>query len=358
MDRRQWIRQGLRAASAAVLAAMLLIAPARAQPNAARVTLYSVSGLGAFYRAVLPGFEQSQHVQVNLVILGSAAMAERLAAERAQPQADVIVALPPFVAGLDAAGLLRRVVVPADAQIDAVAQADDHSWRAMALNYVCFITDSTLADAAPESIDGLQSPAFKGKLLYNQPKDSADGMAMLVLVNALLGDRQGFALLKKLEPSVAHHPASRASLARMLAERRGMLAFGDLQMALTLARQGVAVEPVFLAGVADGRPTTFALPYAIALAKDAPEAAAGRRLLDYLLSRAVQAQLAGFDTLPARNDVVALGAQADTLRGWLGEARIITANWPFVAEVREGWLRRWHNIAPVRAAKPAQAAAR
>lgn len=358
MDRRLWMKQGLRAASAAVLAAVLLTVPVRAQPNNATVTLYSVSGLGAFYRAVLPGFEQTQHIKVNLVILGSAAMAERLAAERAQQQADLIVALPPFVGGLDAAGLLQPVIMPADTEIDAVAQADDHSWRALALNYVCFITDSDLIDAAPYTIDGLQRPAFKGKLLYNQPKDSAAGMAMLVLVNALLGDRQGFALLKKTEPSVAHHPRSRASLARMLAEQRGMLAFGDLQMALTLARQGVAVEPVFLAGEPDGRPTTFALPYAIALAKDAPEATAGRRLLDYLLSRRVQAQLAGFDTLPARNDVAALGAEADALRGWLGEARLITINWPFVAEVQPGWLRRWHSLAPVRTAKPAQAAAR
>src|SRR5262249_40444162 len=67
------------------------------QPSLGNVTLYTADGLEAYYKQVIPMFEHQYNAKVNIVTDGSGAVVNRLLIEKDNPQADVVVTLPPFV---------------------------------------------------------------------------------------------------------------------------------------------------------------------------------------------------------------------------------------------------------------------
>lgn len=74
-------------------------APARATD--AVVTVYSADGLHdgdhSWYQTQFDAFTQATGIKVQYVEGGSGAIVERLSKERSNPQADVLVTLPPFI---------------------------------------------------------------------------------------------------------------------------------------------------------------------------------------------------------------------------------------------------------------------
>lgn len=82
-----------------------------ADPHAKEVTVYSADGLKSeqgdgFYDTVFKDFEKKTGIKVNYVESGSGAAVQRLARERANTKADVLVTLPPFIQQADGKNLL------------------------------------------------------------------------------------------------------------------------------------------------------------------------------------------------------------------------------------------------------------
>lgn len=82
-----------------------------ADPHAKEVTVYSADGLKSeqgdgFSDTVFKDFEKKTGIKVNYVESGSGAAVQRLARERANTEADVLVTLPPFIQQAEGKGLL------------------------------------------------------------------------------------------------------------------------------------------------------------------------------------------------------------------------------------------------------------
>ena len=104
--------------------ALLVSAAALATPAWAAsdvVTIYSADGLhdgkGSWFETQFDAFTKATGIKVQYVEAGSGGVVERVAKEKSNPQADVLVTLPPFIQRAEAEGLLQKFT-PAAADRD------------------------------------------------------------------------------------------------------------------------------------------------------------------------------------------------------------------------------------------------
>lgn len=273
------------------------------------VTVYTADGLADWYKTRFDAFTQKTGIKVQTVEAGSGEVVSRLQKEKSNPQADVVVTLPPFIQKASKDGLLQKYDVPGSDHVKGV-KGDDYV--TVVDNYLCFIANQQAG--TPKSYDDLLDARFKGKLQYSTPGQAGDGTAVLLLLQHLLGKQGALDYLKKLEANNVGPSASTGKLQPKVSKGELLVANGDVQMnAASIANDKSAFSIFFPAGT-DGRQTTLALPYVMGLGTGAPNADGGKQLMEYLLSTDAQ-QTISQDAfgLPARDDVKPTDANFQTV---------------------------------------------
>lgn len=126
--------------AACLVAAAFASAPAWAQGV---VTIYSADGLRDgnpnWYDTEFKAFTKATAIKVQYVEVGSGVVVERVNKERTNPQADVLVTLPPFIQKAKADGVLQAFKPAAAAYIPAGQKAKGGTHYSMVNNYFNFI---------------------------------------------------------------------------------------------------------------------------------------------------------------------------------------------------------------------------
>jgi 2-aminoethylphosphonate transport system substrate-binding protein len=336
------IPRGLAVLFAATLAAttMLLGGVGHA---ASAVVLYTADGLEDFYKAILPEFEKKSGARVNIVTDGSGAVVNRMQTEKDSPKADVVVSLPPFIQTADKQGLLASYKSKADAAIPASRRDPKGMWTTFINNYASFIYNPKLAKA-PQTFDDLLKPEWKDAVSYSNPMTAGDGMAVVILLEKLWGEDKAFAFLAKLEQGVKFHTKGTGYLDVLVGRGEIKAANGDFQMDMDdKVHGGLAIEPIFLRPSAGAKPVTFELPYAIALVKGGPNAAGGKALIDYLLSKEVQEKVGDVFGIPARSDVKPSGANGQAIADAVKGVEVVQVDWNHILDKQQAWKDRWRK---------------
>jgi 2-aminoethylphosphonate transport system substrate-binding protein len=314
------------------------------------VTVYSADGLKSeagdgFYDKVFKDFTAKTGVKVNYVEGGSGEMVQRLIREKSNTKADLIVTLPPFIQQADGKGLLAKY---APAGVDKVAAADkgaDGTWTSIVNNYLCFIYNTKELSSPPKTWDDLLDGTFKNKLQYSTPGVAGDGTAVVIkAMHDLGGKGPAMDYLKKLQANNVGPSASTGQLAPKVDKGELLVANGDVQMNFadmaTMPHQGI----FFPAKDATSKPSTFALPYAAGLVKDAPHQDAGKKLLDYLMTPAVQQEVSsvggGFS---ARTDVTATDPNAAKLKQIMAGVDVFTPDWNDINTNLTSYVDAWKS---------------
>lgn len=308
------------------------------------VVLYTADGLENLYRDVLPAFEKKEGVKVNIVTAGSGEVVNRATIEKDAPKADVIVTLPPFIQQAAQGGLLQNYQSVNYKNVPAIAKASDGAWATFVNNYFSFAINPEVVKTQPKTFADLLHPDYSGKIAYSNPATAGDGMAVIILTTSLMGEDKAFDYLKKLEQSAKFHTKGTGYLDVLLSRNEIMVANGDLQMDLDdAANGGLSLKPVFLAAESNGQPTTFQLPYAIGLIKNGPNQAGGKKLIDYLMSKEVQAKVPDVFGIPARTDVPLAGKNGETVKQSIAGVKLIPVDWNQVMTKKADWTTRWKN---------------
>ncbi|WP_439378389.1 2-aminoethylphosphonate ABC transporter substrate-binding protein [Amycolatopsis lexingtonensis] len=286
------------------------------------VTVYTVDGLEDWYTARFAEFRQQTGISVQAVTAGSGEVASRVEKEKANTQADVLVTLPPFIQRV--AGLLQPYT-PQGA--DQVSDKDPQGrFAAMMNNYLSFIRNPA---ATPKTWDDLLDPKLKGKVQYSTPGEAGDGTAVLLQLQHVLGEQGALGYLGELEANNAGPSSSTGKLQPKVAKGELLVANGDVQMNLAEIAKSGGFE-VFFPADAQGKRSTFALPYYAGLVTNAPHAEEAKKLLDFLFSPEVQAKAADAYGIPARADVTATGPNAAKIKAALDGVEIWHPDWTAV----------------------------
>ncbi|RDI48947.1 2-aminoethylphosphonate transport system substrate-binding protein [Nocardia mexicana] len=300
------------------------------------VTVYSADGVGDWYKSQFAKFTEQTGISVNLVEAGSGEVVNRVDKEQSNPQADVMVTLPPFIQKAAKSGLLQ------DSGIDTTAVADTDKdpggkYVTLAGNYLSFIANPSIDSKL--TWDDLLKPEFKGKLQYSTPGQAGDGTAVLILLQQLLGKQGALDYLAKLQANNVGPSASTGKLQPKVDNGELLVANGDVQMNLANIKEKGSKFNVFFPASADGTRSTVAVPYVMGLAKGAPHQDSAKKLMEYLLSIDVQKTL-GPDAMavPVRKDL----RDAPTLDGsvspaaYVKDVTVVTPDWNRVLDELDG----------------------
>ncbi|MEV6289924.1 2-aminoethylphosphonate ABC transporter substrate-binding protein [Streptomyces sp. NPDC051896] len=320
-----------------------------AASDAKAVTVYSADGLkgengDGWYDKVFADFTQQTGIKVKYVEGGSGEMVQRAVREKSNPQADVLVTLPPFIQEADGKGLLQKYR-PKDAdQVAGADKAADGTWISVVNNYFGFVYNKKELKQAPKTWDELLDGAYRNKLQYSTPGVAGDGTAVLIkAVHDFGGKEQALAYLKKLQANNVGPSASTGKLAPKVDKGELLVANGDVQMNYAQSKAMPNLGIWFPAGK-DGKPTTFALPYAAGLVTRAPHSENGRKLLDFMLARKQQQEVSeiggGF---AARRDVKATDANAAALTKLMDGVETFEPDWNDIDENLASYVEDWKS---------------
>jgi len=174
---------------------------ALAQANV--VTIYAADGLHdgnpSWFGDQFAAFTKATGIKVQYIEAGSSGVADRIAKEKSNTQADVLVTLPPFMQRAAADGLLQPYT-PAGADKLAAGDKDPKGlYVVMMNNYPNFIYNATALKEPPTTYEDLLNPKFQKKVQYSTPGQAGDGTALMLQAFHAFGSKEaGLAYLKKL----------------------------------------------------------------------------------------------------------------------------------------------------------------
>ena len=250
------------------------------------LTVYSADGLATWYKSQFDKFTKDTGIAVNLVEAGSGEVVSRVEKEQSNPQADVLVTLPPFIQKADKSGLLVASGVDTKG-IPADQVGPGGNYVPIVNNALNFIANPS-ANPQPETWDDLLAPQYKGKLQYSTPGQAGDGTAVLILLQHLRGKQGALDYLTKLQANNVGPSSSTGKLQPKVSNGELLVANGDVQMNLGSIKDDGSKFNIFIPAGPDGKRTTISLPYVAAVAKGAPHEASAKKLLEFLLSDDVQ----------------------------------------------------------------------
>ncbi|MGX1274469.1 2-aminoethylphosphonate ABC transporter substrate-binding protein [Streptomyces phaeoluteigriseus] len=313
------------------------------------VTVYSADGLkgengDGWYDQVFEDFEKETGIKVEYVEGGSGEMVQRAVREKSNPQADVLVTLPPFIQQADGKGLLQKYAPDGADQVSGADKAANGTWTAVVNNYFGFVYNKKELKQAPATWEELLDGKYDNKLQYSTPGVAGDGTAVLIkAMHDFGGEKPALEYLKKLQANNVGPSASTGKLAPKVDKGELLVANGDVQMNYAQSKSMPNLGLWFPAREG-GKPTTFALPYAAGLVTKAPHSENGEKLLDYLLSRKAQEQVSviggGF---AARKDVKATDANAIALSRLMDGVQVFEPDWDDIDQNLTAYIDGWKS---------------
>ncbi|MDT9701207.1 2-aminoethylphosphonate ABC transporter substrate-binding protein [Streptomyces sp. P17] len=313
------------------------------------VTVYSADGLkgengDGWYDQIFKDFEKETGIKVEYVEGGSGEMVQRAVREKSNPQADVLVTLPPFIQQADGKGLLQKYVPEGADQVSGADKSADGTWTSVVNNYFGFIYNKKELAEAPTTWEELLDSKYKNKLQYSTPGVAGDGTAVLIkAMHDFGGEEAALEYLGKLQSNNVGPSASTGKLAPKVDKGELLVANGDVQMNYAQSKDMPNLG-IWFPAKEGGKPTTFALPYAAGLVTDAPHSENGKKLLDYMLSQKAQRQVSeiggGFT---ARQDVKAVDADAIALTNLIKDVQIFEPDWDAIEKNLTKHVDNWKS---------------
>lgn len=279
----------------ALLAAALLLGTGCRKPAASEVVVYTA--LDQIYsEPILKRFESRTGIKVRPVYDSEAAkttgLVSRLIAERARPRCDVFwnnEIMQTLL--LKQKGLLEPYVSPTAAGILTTYKDPSGAWTGFAARarVLAYNTKLLKADEVPHTLTALTDARWRGKVGMAYPAFGTTASHAAVIYT-LWGGREALGFFKALRANDVKIMEGNGAACRAVADGELPLALTDSDDANLARNEG---KPVAWVPIEDGRqPGGLLIPNTLALIKGGPNPAAGRQLIDYLLSPKVEEALA------------------------------------------------------------------
>lgn len=259
-----------------------------------------------FSREVLDDFTRATGVRVRPVFDTEATkttgLVERLRRERQRPRCDVFWnnELLRTIA-LAEEGLLEPYDSPSATGIPQRFRDPQRRWTGFAARARALAFDPKVVQPsdAPRSHEALLEARWRGRVALADPRFGTTGSHLAMLLEAW-GEPRLRTWLRGLRANEVQIVASNAATRDRALSGAALLGLTDTDDVEVVRRQGGSIDETLLEN--DG---VVLIPNSVALVQGAPHPETGRRLIDYLLSEAVEARLAASPSrqIPVRPDV-------------------------------------------------------
>jgi iron(III) transport system substrate-binding protein len=193
---------------------------------------------------------------------------------------------------LEKLGLLEAYHSPAAKAFPPIYGSASGAWQGFAARARILLVNTGLVAEAdrPTSVDDLADPKWKGKIGIAKPLFGTTATHIACLF-AVLGPERAREFCRRLKANEVQVLSGNAQVAQSVAA--GQIAFGltDTDDGIGMIEKGHPVAIVYPDGRSDQMGTLF-IPNTLSIMQGCPHPAAARRLVDYLLSPAVEERLA------------------------------------------------------------------
>ena len=261
-----------------------------------------------FSEPVLKAFEEKTGIKVLAVYDSEATkttgLVNRLIAEKNAPKADVFWnSETGRTIVLKDKGVLAPYISPSAADIPATFKDKDAYWTGFAARcrVLIYNTDKLEEAGLPKSIFELAEPKWKGKFSLAYPLFGTTATHAAALYSEL-GQERAEAFFKSLKNNDVMITDGNASSRDRVADGTIAIGFTDTDDAYVAIKQGRPVDIIWPDKDSLG---TLLIPNTVALINNGPNPKAGKKFIDFLLSKDVEAMLAASDAgqIPLRADV-------------------------------------------------------
>lgn len=278
------------------------------------------------------------NVKVEIVAAGTGELCNRIAAESANPIADVL-----WGGGADSLAAFKDYFQPYvcanDDAIDAAYKDPDGYWIGESpLPMVLFYNKELIEKdgmTIPETWEDLLAPEWKGKIAYCLPSKS--GSAYTQLCTILLGHggkEDGWEFVEKLYQNLD------GKIVDSSGKCHKMVADGEFHVGLTLEKSAVQYKENDKVGFVYPQDGTSAVPDGVALVKGCPNEENAKLFIDFVTSQECQIeQSQNWGRRPVRNDV-----EVGTGMAKLSDLKLVDYDFDWAANSKEEIIDQFNEI--------------
>ncbi len=271
----------------------LLATPAMAQN---KVVIYSAAPQDLLDN-VIPAFEKSTKMKVEVIKGGSGDLVNRLKAEKGRQAADVLFSVSTEVIEGNAA-LFSKFSPDNIKSLSPVFKINDAAIPFTAVANSFGLNTKLLTPAQyPKTWMDLGNPMYKGKITAGRPDKSGSAFIQLALILQIYGEEKGWEVYSKILDNTVLSNSSGA-VSKFVNDGEAMIGLSNEDTLLKYKAGGGPVEIVY---PTDG---TSALADSMALTATPANPEGGKAFINYMLSREAQEILDSVGRRSVRNDVV------------------------------------------------------
>jgi iron(III) transport system substrate-binding protein len=242
---------------------------------------------------IVKAFEQKTGIHVILVTdaeaTKSVGLAERIRAEKANPQCDVYWGNEPFLTiNLAEEGFLAPYDSPSAKDVPDQFKDPQHRWAGNGLRArVLAVSGSIRESDMPQSVGDLADPRYKSSAGMARPTAGTTG-GHVAAIYVAMGDDKAKAFFKRLYENGIKLVGGNSMVAEGVAKGTFTVGLSDNDDVAAAKADGGAIVAVIPDQNAGG---TLMIPTTVGLVTDAPHTGPAKELIDFLLSRDVEKQL-------------------------------------------------------------------
>jgi iron(III) transport system substrate-binding protein len=296
-----------------------------------RVVIYSAAPQDLVDR-VIPAFEKSANVKVDLIKGGSGDLINRLKAEKGRQGADVLFSVSTDV--IEANGALFSKFVPENIKyLSNVFKVNDAAVPFTAVANSFGVNTKQLTPAQyPKTWIDLGKPMYKGKISAGRPDKSGSAYIQLALILQIYGEEKGWDIYSKILDNTVLSNSSGA-VSKFVNDGEAAIGLSNEDTLLKFKMGGGPVDIIY---PTDG---TSALADSMALTATPANAEGGKAFINFMLSREAQEILDSVGRRTVRNDVVSKNPLTP-----LNKINVFKYNDDWAGANRTRILAKWNDL--------------
>ena len=314
--------------SAVVTLGTVLATPALAQE---KLTIYSAAPQDLLDH-VVPAFEKSTKIKVDVIKGGSGDLINRLKAEAGRTTADVLFSVSTDV--VEANSKLFTKFTPEATKFLAPAfKINDAAipFTAVATSFGVNRNQLTPAQYPKTWID-LGNPIYKGKISAGRPDKSGSAYIQLALILQIYGEDKGWDIYSKILDNAVLSNSSGA-VSKFVNDGEASIGLSNED---TLLKYKVGGGPVELLYPTDG---TSAIADVMALTATPANAKGGKAFIEFMLSKEAQEILDSVGRRPVRADIATKSALTP-----MSKLKVVSYNDDWAGANRARILAKWNDL--------------
>ena len=303
------------------------------------VVVYSTHG-EAMLEMVADAYQKETGVNVDFINL-KGALADRIRAEKTNPQSDVMYGAPSSVfLEMKAEGLFDAFTPTWADKIEPLFKDRDAYWYGTIQTPVMmFYNTEMLSEAeAPKDWYELAEPKFKGNLVFRNALSSsarATYSSLLQQFEKKGALEDGWKFMKDLDANTKNYYGSGSMMFQAVGRKEAAVSFMVLNAIIDNKIKNKM--PLAVIDAASGSPV---ITDGIALIHGAKHPNAAKAFIEFAGSAKVQALLAQkFNRLPTHPDALADSPE------WMAQTRfkVMDVDWQGLAAKQSAWMQRWDS---------------